>query len=1043
MLYCNFPILESGLGHILQTIIDWFLGLISAATAKLGEWIINTFLGNGSANIGTETGHFSPSLDYFAGMIGSGGEENYYLAPADLFSGYSGLSNFKKLQYIVMLFAGFLLIVIFTMELLQRLLGAVVEFRQSLASTLTRVAMSVFMIFATYPLVAKIMDLGTVAWEYLTDVMKDMNLIAGLTDKLNTSGGNGFLGVAEVALFVGTAGLGPLVMAIIQAILCVVMLYFLIKTTFEIIQHYLMVCVLAVFAPCSAAFFVSDDSIITFKTYWKMFMTEVGLLVFNMMWLRLSVVVVGHSTGIVGCFAAVAFMRIGTQANNIARALGLSTSGMTGTLVDSVALTAGGLAAGISAATHATGRVLANAGSYSGNTGLVRAGLIAQGKKAGFSDINRELQGNVGGILGRKMAEKSNGNHGRKWTPQAQKLAEAQIQSGTEGKRSLEAMLGQYSAPARQQFLQNMLDNGYFGALTTQKNAQGVALRAVDFTAGKGLQVEAGKYDPSKGVNGFADGSTIIKGTISDFDTSGCGAKFQSVSGDTLYWNPEGETGTPVRFEAGETPNGFSRVEDTLGQSIRSINPELFNDDGTLKQGVNIRDYQWTKNADGSISTLKKDASEGKISYNEVGSMGTVGNFAGALRNGTEGVSDYTFKDAADGGIDVLAPAKDEPDFSMELAEDSGIKAFADAHDGSFEGAYVASYEDENSGTVGWGIADADDNITPITQREALDLIEGGVGRDLNGCTVSEGEDGSITFSSRAYGPADEDGNCVVGHIDAESVKNNGLSAAEINDHKGEYDICCTDAGDYKLLHEEPVVGGYEAYSQTDTHGMTTYTGNFLESLNDKTCQTSVSYDDAKNAPEYISNPEDVIMAQFCHKGEAFTDRKGRVAYAAEEGAWADANIPHDKIQGIQISDDGSRFDVITKGTNGQDERTACYIGRHAAKNAGIELTHTNIARGNSDRGSLYYGKARKIETVVDGQQKTVENSLSGSDTNAFYRDAYGSADARSYTSREFRVQGTRREKRVDMVSKYRKNTKGYSKERYQYVRDHNHPQDA
>ncbi len=189
----------------------------------------------------------------------------------------------------------------------------------------------------------------------------------------------------------------------------------LVELIFALIMRYVTLVVLIIFDPASCGLLATSWTDRAFWTYKKMYINEVVLLVFSHIWLSLYLQILVTSNrfemGELVLYVMMwGYLKIGIQLEQKFRDMGLSTTQTAGSLVNELLATgagvmmagrmAGGLAKG---AARGTGRLLSggltNAGAFTGNIGMQRAGAIFGGKPLDAASLQKAAEGSIGGVL--------------------------------------------------------------------------------------------------------------------------------------------------------------------------------------------------------------------------------------------------------------------------------------------------------------------------------------------------------------------------------------------------------------------------------------------------------------------------------------------------------------------------------------------------------------------------------------------------------------------------------------------------------------------
>ena len=320
------------------------------------------------------------------------------------------------------------------------------------------------------------------------------------------------------------------VLVLLEDILLLVFGWHFLKVAVEIIQRYISLAVLVLFAPLSGALLASDKTRKSFQTYWQMLFIDMLLLILNRFWL-FFIVYAGKNVKVdlMTVFILIALCRVGESLNNYVKSLGLSSSQMSGSLMGSVTAGVGGLLAGVSLAGRGiknAGTLAANTGALTGNTKMARMGNFLAGKGISDAAVAKTMTDSTGGYLrkeaGLRNQDKSNLTNSIK--AQSMKLAGL---GGLANREILDRSISSLNSAgkaAMYEAFSNSPDSP-FSALKAKYEGRGQKFAITDYDARNGF---------SYSVTDATSGELVRTGTISDISHSGDDS-FVTPSGNTMY----------------------------------------------------------------------------------------------------------------------------------------------------------------------------------------------------------------------------------------------------------------------------------------------------------------------------------------------------------------------------------------------------------------------------------------------------------------------------------------------------------------------------
>lgn len=215
---------------------------------------------------------------------------------------------------------------------------------------------------------------------------------------------DGAHGLATFFVFAGHPGLLLTLLFLeftVELIMLGLMCYWYLKLSIEVIKHYVTMCILYTFAPISAAFVTSDDTQQVFTAYWKMFGSEIAMLILTRMWCWMSMgVCYNVDCSVVGVFCAIAFMQAGMQLSTWMGQLGLGTANSGANLMDSVRTAFNGLTFAANTMGKIAGFDAHGAGVITKNAGLTSLGNALRHRDPSISKAQDDIAnpGIIGGF---------------------------------------------------------------------------------------------------------------------------------------------------------------------------------------------------------------------------------------------------------------------------------------------------------------------------------------------------------------------------------------------------------------------------------------------------------------------------------------------------------------------------------------------------------------------------------------------------------------------------------------------------------------------
>ena len=284
-----------------------------------------------------------------------------------------------------------------------RLIGNVMEIKDSLTVTFARAGVSiVFIFFLVHPvdsstydgLLDKVLVLGNNVYSNAINTFTEEDAMTADTDvlklilpkdelnELGVESDDDSMSADSVTLsatantFVGDVII-QMVLSVLRLILVIVITYLMIKLIYEIIKHFVNIIGLYVITPFMASFFVSSNTATITSSFLRMFCSEIIMMVFCRVWTIVSLYIMyNYVQGVPGMFVTIAFIQFGIVIDNILKTLGFATSNTGGALLDSVNRAGMALAFQSMGAKSLAGGGLIAAGNALGKTGFNKMGSL-------------------------------------------------------------------------------------------------------------------------------------------------------------------------------------------------------------------------------------------------------------------------------------------------------------------------------------------------------------------------------------------------------------------------------------------------------------------------------------------------------------------------------------------------------------------------------------------------------------------------------------------------------------------------------------------
>lgn len=597
--------------NFLNEIILWFQNLVTLGLAV----ICDAFLADS----------FSPSLDYFAKLfVMQSDKASATISDLDVL-----LNVFEKVGYTIML-----VLIVYTAVI--QWFGHVIEIKDSMIGVFKRCIWVIAMIYCIGNFGGHIAAVGE---EIENNLMTELSTALGQTDEKKNSwqsfvtGGFGSSNneadngseessTAELAWLIGSgqtlevtqqiiagqvalAVFVEILSAIIQIFLYMIVAYNFAKLCIELIRRYVVYGFMYIFLPAVSGFLTTSEGAQVFMTYFKMFSTQIGILIATEVWIALSLFLMGTvETNLIGCFILIAFMMMGVRLEGFARDMGLSVTSQGMALLDSVATTGFIMGKAITGVGHAIGSGAIAVGAAGNMPGAVSFGLATTGKPIDPDSVARTMLGHPGSAIRGKDGTSIN-------KATAELLNSMASQGGLSGNKTLQGYIASTNDPIGA--CQAVCDK-YAGKLQSilDNERPGCSIRATGaFEGGPhgGIGVQ---------ILGDPDGNGEIplqEGIISDsafgpqsiaFTADDGTQKYLNLSSESLLDIGEGST-VPLGKE-GETVGAFPTTGQMATGTKTPVDNLLIQDvvDG-VDHGANLSNYNLQKKGDGYAAVYARD----------------------------------------------------------------------------------------------------------------------------------------------------------------------------------------------------------------------------------------------------------------------------------------------------------------------------------------------------------------------------------------------------------------------------------------------------
>ena len=382
----------------IQSIFDAFILMIQRGMVVLITYMSSSIIGDDSV--------YAPNMDAILKVI----QPDMMLKLIHFFE-YTGLV---------------IIITMIAYSIIIRLIGHVMEIKDSIAATFGRAFISIGLIFflvhpvnsTTYDgLLDTVLAVGNNVYAEAistfteedamtadTDALK-LILPKNQLDELGVESDEDSISADSLALsatataFVGDAII-QMVLSVLRLILVIVITYLMIKLIYEIIKHFVNIIGLYVLTPFMASFFVNSTTSTILSSFLRMFCSEIIMMIFCRVWTIISLYIMyNYVHGVPGMFVTIAIIQFGIAIDNILKNLGFATSNTGGALLDAASRAGIALAFQSRGAKSLAGGGLIAAGNALGSTGFNKMGSLIKTGSMSPETVARTQEMGVSGAL--------------------------------------------------------------------------------------------------------------------------------------------------------------------------------------------------------------------------------------------------------------------------------------------------------------------------------------------------------------------------------------------------------------------------------------------------------------------------------------------------------------------------------------------------------------------------------------------------------------------------------------------------------------------
>lgn len=343
---------------------------------------------------------------------------------------------------------------------------------------------------------------------------------------------------------------------LISVILLIVVVINLFKLILEIIERYLVVCLMVKIFPTAASMLVSVTTSNIFGSYMRMFVSQLLLLLFNLFFGQSFIFITKEGSAFktfIGLCFIIAFLRTAQRMDSYMASLGLNVAQTGGGIMESIggaAIALRGLASGKELA----GTGLRALGANTGNMGIYTLG--SRMARGGMSQNGQDIMGNYA---------KEARAHG--------KTGELSLKDSDAVRYGKSA----YNATNVAQFNGDLSSQARIKSAEAILGEKGMSALGIGENGNKILSANLHKYGDLQGILKTKDGSEIAY-NISKSGISGSIGSFTNDDGQTLF----ASIGKDSRIEAGQVlSNDHNEGKISMAELGSGVSLEKFGNDAT------------------------------------------------------------------------------------------------------------------------------------------------------------------------------------------------------------------------------------------------------------------------------------------------------------------------------------------------------------------------------------------------------------------------------------------------------------------------------
>ena len=873
------------MGIIVKLILDALISLIRSIVTGITYFVVNEVV---LSDRGSDTERFAPTLTYFKTLL-----------RGDVTSS-AGVDNWELILSTARWVAFGIIFILITVQAMSLIFGSAGDNKRSdIIGMIWKLFAALAAIYITPTLMESMFTgFGDTMFDGVVDRL-DLMEGGGISEAVTSYMSNNFGNIASTATYLADIAAVGTIITIVKGLINIIVAiaegWMVIKCSVEIIQHYVTCCTLLMFSPISGAFLIGDqDHQKVTVNYWKMFLTEMGLMIFNRIWISLGLFLMLYTgnNGLAGALTFIAFMRLGASLATIAQRLGLTTGNLGMSLATSVGLAANGVMRTLGSTAQMVGKGATHLGAATGNPGMARFGQAILGKSVGGQAISSVMNNDPAGYM-RRVATSGEKAPSNCTAAIKRELGQLARDGGLTGNIALANHLDSLNAAGRREALDYLQSkSGLFDNAIKAANDNKLVMRLTDIEPHGGAQFDILKgatVDEKTGA--VLGGQKVGTAQVHDNKVGGRCKRFTNAFGNEKYLEvaPDVKTnGTrqTIPFANNMVFNGMSLPE-LAGIDVKKAMPWAVDSDGKIKEGVDLSRYEAIMNPDGSYAIQhrknNKDMFTGEHAF---GTSLDPHKFAQAVQSGTgrQELDSPIFTPNEEGTMFNLKSKADEYDtaeskqiatVSAEDAEALGIHESMDLTDcmvgiDPSTGEQAIMKTAQEAGQEGM---DASEKICDLPEGFVEQLEENGMGFDDNGhadvknlagYTFKENEDGSFGLYTPEPAEVGEDG-----YVDRGTYPMEMLEGRDMDTMDGtNTGVIITTSGDVKMIHTEPMDtegGAYETVAAVNTKGEVSFAGSNWNEIADSTDRKMDSLDTNDRI-----NTMTALSSMFAHKGETY-----------------------------------------------------------------------------------------------------------------------------------------------------------------------------